>query len=283
MLTVLTVCKNDRLNLSLTLNSLLSYDTDLEMFVKKIVIKDGLSNDGTVQDFEDYKKSFKAIGVNLTVVSDNDSGIFNAMNAAIDYCESDDLIWFLNAGDTVYENLNLVDLVKALKQFQESDASCCFFRSKNIFQDVNYFMPSENILDRELFLKWARFNTPVHQAVIFKCSSKFIRYSEAFCVSSDSVTIYLNLLETERVQFFPLTICNFYLGGLSGSYTPLSMLRVRIREQQVIGVLRGEPIWSRTLRNISFVIKYCLQSVMPQRYHVMQARARKFIKRRVEI
>ncbi len=280
MLTVLTVCKNDRENLSRTLNSLLNYGKDLKMFVTKIIVKDGLSNDGTEHDLEDFKNSFKAIEVNLVAVQDYDSGIFNAMNVAIDYCESDDLIWFLNAGDTVFENLVLVDLVKALKQFAASDASCCFFRSKNIFKDVSYLMPNDTVANRESFLKWARFNTPVHQAVIFRCSSKFVRYSEALHVSSDSVTIYLNLLETAHVQFYPLTICNFYLGGLSGSYTPLSMLKVRIREQQIVGILRSEPFWSRTLRNISFVIKYGLQSAMPQRYHVLQARARRFMRRR---
>lgn len=275
MLTILTICKNDRENLSRTLNSLLFFSGDLKNFVSKIIVKDGMSNDGTDRVLKDFQKLFRSAGVQLISVVEGDSGIFNAMNVAIDYCEDQDLIWFLNAGDTVPEDLVLKDFTAALQNFANSDAMCCFFRSKNIMNHVSYLMPSYTVIDLNSFAKWSRFNTPVHQAVVFKKGSKFVRYSEGLRVSSDSVTIYLNLLEEGSYQFYPLTICNFYLGGLSGTYTPLSMLKLRIREQRIVAALRDEPRWSTVLREVLFVLKYGLQNLMPKRYHVLQAGLRK--------
>jgi putative colanic acid biosynthesis glycosyltransferase len=58
------------------------------------IVKDGGSIDGTVERLH---------GLGISVHVENDSGIYDAMNQAIPLCQGE-YIYFLNAGDTFYDN-----------------------------------------------------------------------------------------------------------------------------------------------------------------------------------
>ena len=88
-ISVVTVCLNTANTIKETVNSVLeqSYG-NLEY-----VIVDGMSTDGTLEIIREYERSF-----GVKVISDKDSGLYNAMNKGIDLC-SGDYILFLNSGD----------------------------------------------------------------------------------------------------------------------------------------------------------------------------------------
>ena len=48
------------------------------------------------------------------------------MNAALDLCCKEDLIWFLNAGDIVSEVLENENILSSLKKFELSESLICF-------------------------------------------------------------------------------------------------------------------------------------------------------------
>lgn len=279
MLTVLTICKNDHDNLLKTFASLASFRDDLSAFVSEIIVKDAGSIDGTDSLVEDYVNKFNRLNVKVTYVKEPDTGIFNAMNVCVDLCKSDALMWFLNAGDEVSNELKVSTLIEALSNFKTSDETVCFFRSKNVFFGNAYYMPTKKIIDNKAFAKWVKYNTPVHQAVVFKRSSHIAHYNEKLNVSSDSVTIYLNLISSNNLMYFPLTICSFYLGGNSGVYVPYMVLRERLNEQKLIANLRNEPLWSQILRVTTFYAKFAIQSLRPDSYHQIQSRLRQLMQK----
>ena len=280
MLTVIAVCKDDSENLQKTLNSLLNIDPHfMPRLIKRIIVKDGCSTDDTIEIQKVFSEKFRQAGVEFNFISEVDNGIFSAMNAALDLCCKEDLIWFLNAGDIVSEVLDIENVLSSLKKFELSESLICFFVSNNVFQNTNYLMPPNKIQDKDSFRNWMKFNTPVHQAVIVKGSSKFLHFNEDFKVSADSIQIYMNFLVSKEVEFYPFTICKFFLGGNSGNYSSLNILKSRLREQKLISLLRREPWLSVKLRSCSFFIKYLIQKLFYRHYDKIQAHARKLFNR----
>ena len=68
------------------------------------VIIDGNSSDGTMDIVEKYRNHIE------TVVSEPDSGIYNAMNKGLKYCNGDYVV-FMNAGDVFASNSVLERMV----------------------------------------------------------------------------------------------------------------------------------------------------------------------------
>ncbi|RHP34976.1 glycosyltransferase [Lachnotalea sp. AF33-28] len=98
-LSVVTVCFNSEKTIKDTIESVLEQDYDNLEYV----IKDGGSTDGTCKIIESYRSLLSAKGVILKYISKPDSGIYDAMNHAIDVC-SGQWINFLNADDKYFSN-----------------------------------------------------------------------------------------------------------------------------------------------------------------------------------
>ena len=108
-LSVITVCFNEIETIARTIQSVLAQDyQDVEY-----LIIDGGSDDGTVELAEKYT------GDAVTLISEKDNGIFDAMNKALNLA-SGDILYFLNADDHFYDNSVL------------SYAAGCFERDKAI-------------------------------------------------------------------------------------------------------------------------------------------------------
>lgn len=72
------------------------------------VIIDGASTDETLSYVEKYKYDSR-----VTVVSEPDTGIYNAMNKSLDIITGDYVI-FMNAGDTFYDQHVIEDIVESM-------------------------------------------------------------------------------------------------------------------------------------------------------------------------
>ena len=92
-LSIVTVVKNSSNTIENTIKSVLSQN--YKNF--EYIIIDGGSNDGTLEIVQKYKDRISKI------ISENDCGIWDAMNKGINLAEGD-IIGFLNSGDIYYQN-----------------------------------------------------------------------------------------------------------------------------------------------------------------------------------
>lgn len=105
---IITVCFNEIETIERTIQSVLAQDyQDIEY-----LIIDGGSNDGTVELAEKYT------GDGITLISEKDNGIYDAMNKALSLAHGD-ILYFLNADDYFYDD-NVVSF--AANCFEENPA-----------------------------------------------------------------------------------------------------------------------------------------------------------------
>lgn len=90
--TIITVVLNDYKNIEETINSVVNQKINLEY-----IIVDGGSTDGTIEILKKYEKYIQLW------ISENDKGIFDAMNKGIKY-STGDFIGIINSGDLFTPN-----------------------------------------------------------------------------------------------------------------------------------------------------------------------------------
>ena len=96
-LSIVTVCKNEEKRVRRTIKSvLMQAGIDYEY-----IVLDGKSEDNTLDVLKSYEKEFEDKGVSYRIISKSDSGIYNAMNNALEYINGEWVI-YLNAGDCFY-------------------------------------------------------------------------------------------------------------------------------------------------------------------------------------
>lgn len=96
--TIITVCLNAEKVIEETIESVLKLDfKDYEY-----LIIDGKSTDGTMEIAGKFSMAFQEKGVSYKIISESDSGIYDAMNKGIQYAAGDWII-YMNAGDTFYD------------------------------------------------------------------------------------------------------------------------------------------------------------------------------------
>ena len=99
MITVVTVCRNAGKDIAKTIESVLAQDyEDFEY-----IIKDGASEDDTVEIAKSYLDSFRKRGIPCRIVTEKDGGLYDAMNLGAQLALGEFVI-FLNSGDCFFEN-----------------------------------------------------------------------------------------------------------------------------------------------------------------------------------
>lgn len=93
-ISVVTVCLNVEDSIKETLESVL--EQTYEQF--EYVILDGQSTDRTLDIIAGYKNAFERKNIVFSVYSEKDTGVYNAMNKAVNRCKGN-WIHYLNAGD----------------------------------------------------------------------------------------------------------------------------------------------------------------------------------------
>ena len=91
---VVTVVFNGENDIEKTMNSVLCQ----EYQPYEYIIVDGASTDSTLEIVNSFKERFSDKGVRFVVVSEKDTGIYNAMNKGAELATGD-FVSFLNAGD----------------------------------------------------------------------------------------------------------------------------------------------------------------------------------------
>lgn len=182
-ISVVTVCLNTVTTIAQTIESVLcqTYE-NLEY-----IIMDGQSVDGTLEKIHQYENSPK-----VKVLSGKDSGLYNAMNKAIDVCSGDYVI-FLNSGDVFADNNVLSDTVALMTAKMDKDDQKSNDRAlPDIFySNVIKIYEKERIVERysgkhKVFKLLMMGRMPCHQGIFAsKAVLKEYQFDESYQICAD--------------------------------------------------------------------------------------------------
>lgn len=104
MISIITVAFNAKEQLNKTLESVLAQrcDNDVQFTGCECIVVDGGSTDGSAELLEGYRDRFAKAGIHFDARSEKDNGIYDGMNKGI-MRASGDWVYFLNAGDVLYD------------------------------------------------------------------------------------------------------------------------------------------------------------------------------------
>ena len=276
VLNIVTVVKDDIYSLELTIKSTLNLALSIPQIYFIHHVQDGSSYDKTY--FPKLRKVNKR-NYKLIHLRAKDSGIFDAMNKASNQFKSGDLVIYMNAGDTFFEGINRNRFLCAIQNFRKRSETISFFRAKNHYKNIEYFMPPKYIRSTKKFISWAKYHTPVHQAVIFKCANLYkLSYPSSYKIQADSYLIYNILANFSKPIFYDIQISNFSLGGYSGNYKNFKKVSLQIYDQLRIMKLREQSLLFIFLTILLLIVKYIFHTLFGDSFIELHARVNKALK-----
>jgi glycosyltransferase involved in cell wall biosynthesis len=240
---IVVICKNNLKDLQRTINSIVS-----QSYLNfNVYIIDGKSNDGTYQ----YLLSIEDKNVNY--ISEEDSGIYHAMNKGLKSCKSD-FSMFLNAGDIFYNSKSLNGMMSRI-----TNKDFLYFGRTEIIKDEEHiqWLPNLNIVNIDL---WLRNNIPCHPSILFpKGFYSKNNYDLYLLISSDN-DYKIRALNECKYCFIDINMVKFYVGGISTS-SNFKNIRVRFRERIYLNIKYSNKniitIYLKTL--VIFLIKLMIK------------------------
>lgn len=124
----------------------------------------------------------------ISIIREKDNGIYNAMNKAINICESK-YVLFINSGDTINE----IDLLKTLKNIEniENHSIVCGYIISNKGKNLNNFI-KKTITKIEIFFKLRLPSS--HNAILYQTQNlKRFYFKEKYKFAAD-YNQYLEML-----------------------------------------------------------------------------------------
>lgn len=211
-LSIITVNYNNKFGLEQTIKSIQEQKTKSFEYI----VVDGASTDGSV---ELLNQNTNIIDI---TISEEDNGIYNAMNKGINYANGDYCL-FLNSGDTLYDCNTISNILPLLgmADFMTGDTICIMpDTSARIWKAPSY-----------LTLYIMAIYSLSHQATFIRTSLLKDRpYREDLKIVSDWEQMFYELIIKDRTyKRINLPICNFEYGGVSSSKPEL-----REKERKIV-------------------------------------------------
>jgi len=208
LIKIITVCKNDRYRLAQTIKSVLLQERETVNVVHIIV--DGSSSDGTLELLRRYQHAYPVL---TKIISEPDSGIYQAMNRGVKADSIDGYTLFLNAGDVLYDKYVLLDISSAICREGYPDILSCSFgyQKEGLYWDLCGFMDMP---------KKVRFGALVcQQSLVYssKCFSADLMFDENYRIAGDYEHLLRLLQSNISVSHFPRAITRYSGGGVSES------------------------------------------------------------------
>jgi hypothetical protein len=199
-LSIITVNKNNYDGLINTLNSL---KDNVNSDSYQHIIVDGNSND-LLESFDTLKKKYS-----FDFISENDSGIYNAMNKGIGLASFKRLL-FLNSGDSIINDINFDKFISLNLDYDLVYSNLLKVNREGLVTESNF----PNILSLDYMIC---FGLP-HQATIIKKSlfEKISFYDEKYKIISDWV-FFMEALFFNKATYIhiDLSVVNFDISGIS--------------------------------------------------------------------
>jgi glycosyltransferase involved in cell wall biosynthesis len=200
ILTIVTINKNNAKNLKRTIASLWQIEADEDV---ELIFIDGASSDDSVL-------LAKALWNENQLISEPDSGIYNAMNKGLSLAKGKYVLW-LNSGDELVDGV--WDEVKQV--LQGTDATVVAF-GLEIYNEsgtklLERRIPNANMLPRR---------TLPHPSSMFRRDvvSSLRGYDESFKIAADRFLFLTMYQQGEKIAYFRIVLSKFYLGGISSNF-----------------------------------------------------------------
>lgn len=216
LFSIITVCYNSENVIEKTIRSVLHQTYP---YIEYLII-DGYSEDSTISIAERYKGLFKKKGYKYSIISEQDKGIYDAMNKGIRF-STGELIGFINAGDW-YEK-NAVSIVA--KEYRRS--SFDYF-----YADIKLIKPNGKIIIKhskpDCFPSSRHWNHPTS----FCRKELYIGLGGFKCRGiHDDFDFFLRVRKSgKKVRILNRVLANFTVGGISNKKN-INMCRQRIGDR----------------------------------------------------
>ncbi len=217
---IITVVYNSEQYIENTVKSVISQKYDN---IEYIVI-DGASKDNTLNILNSYKQNIS------TLVSEQDNGLYDAMNKAIKLATGD-YLWFINSGDEIFSNDVLCKIFDGIDEKSQLP-DIIYGETEIINQSRESVGMRRHSAPDKLTWKSLKFGMKVcHQSVIVK-KSLASSYKTKYRYSSDFEWLIRALRQSENIYNSHLTLSKFMEGGISSqSLIPSLKERFSIMKQ----------------------------------------------------
>ncbi len=247
MLSIITVCRNAKVQLQATMENVLSQDfADFEYLVI-----DGASDDGTAALLKDAETKFAKKGVPLRFVSEPDRGIYDAMNKGTKMAMGEWLL-FLNAGDLLTSAHILTELFPAEEDTQilYGDTICVYQGRQKLYPAL----PLKRLTEEMAFC---------HQSAFIKRELLLqTPYDTSYCICADHHFFLRMYLEGKVFTYYPKPVSVYEISGYSDK-NKLRSHREQKRMQQELGVFRLS--FSHVIHECIFYLKLGVKTLFGQK------------------
>ena len=222
LLSLITVVKNDVLNIEKTIKSIIKQKNKNVEFI----IIDGKSNDGTIKIIKKYKNKIDK------VVIEKDRGIYYAMNKGIKF-STGKYIGFCNSGDLINKGG-----IKIIVNHLKNDTDVLFATVKRHYLGKTVIKSGYNLLRLNY-----NFDFATSHSTGFYIKSKFHKvlglYDISFKCSSD-YDFYYRLLKNNKINIMSTPknkiVGIVQKGGFSSTLSPIDHLneetKIRVKNKQ---------------------------------------------------
>lgn len=211
-LSIVTVCYNAEESIEKTMQSVLSQSYEN---IEYLII-DGMSTDKTLDIVRKYQEEHH----NIRLISEKDSGIYNAMNKGASYAQGE-YIYYLNSGDLFPDEETVEQVMHKLEKSRPD------IMYGNI--DVDYGTHKNRISyarQKRLKKMWIALGITVcHQSVFAKTSLvKESGFDESFKLWADQEWMMRLLEKKVAVEMIELPVCIYDGFGASSSAVNLELV-----------------------------------------------------------
>lgn len=262
--TIITVTFNAESLIDKTISSVLNQSFgDYE-----VVIIDGKSSDSTVERINSYKSAFEGKRIRLHIISEPDSGIFDAMNKGIGVATGEWII-FLNAGDSLCDSFILEKIYGELSLNKTDSATI----PDAVFGDSIYIINGEQIHVKAKDIDGIK-KGPVfcHQSVVAKKELySELKYNTDYKRAADYDTFLRAYLMGKKIYHIPMYISYYLDGGVSaedgGVRTLEEITRIRVNNGIINDKEAKRELRSIPRRRILCFIKRCIPKSLLRKYY----------------
>jgi glycosyltransferase involved in cell wall biosynthesis len=231
-ISIITIAKDNEAGLQKTLDSLLKQDFSLW----ELILVVGKSVDGT----EAQAQAFEATNQRIVVLTQQDSGIYQAMNLGVMAAETD-YVWFMNAGDTFHGGESL-----RIGATQSKAHNCGLLIGHHQIQGSSRVFKNPIGRLKVWNLAFSRRGS-CHQAMIFKTS--LLRTDPTFDVRFRYAADYKLALEVVGLGGgFRISdvLCEVEPGGVSD----INLSEVHREKHEIRREILGDGLWNRAFSRL---------------------------------
>ncbi|MFH4964293.1 glycosyltransferase family 2 protein [Gaetbulibacter sp. M235] len=175
----------------------------------EVLIIDGFSKDGTLK----LIAPFKSNGLNINVISEEDKGIYDAMNKGIDKAVGE-WLFFMGSDDTLYDQ----DVLKYVATFITKTKHYIIYGNAKIVGNTNWANDGD-IYAGEFSLEKLLNQNICHQAMFYKTQfiRKSIGYFNLSYKKSSDWDFNIRCWAKATFDYMDLIVAHFFAGGYSSN------------------------------------------------------------------